>query len=98
MTSGPDSPDDTEQLKAQIEQTREHLGRTAEQLVAKVDVKARTQARVTDLTQRAKDATSQVQAQAPMALKLASKHRTKLIIAAGVLVAGALAVTIWSRR
>jgi Protein of unknown function (DUF3618) len=64
MTSGPDSPNDPEQLKVEIEQTREQLGRTAEQLVAKTDVKARTQAKVTDLAERAKDATSQVRQQA----------------------------------
>jgi formate-dependent nitrite reductase cytochrome c552 subunit len=64
MTSGPDSPDDTEQLKAQIEQTREHLGQTAEQLVARVDVKARAQAKVTDLTQRAIRTTSKLRRQA----------------------------------
>ena len=41
MTSRPPSPDNPEQLKAAIERTREELGRTAEQLVAKTDVKAR---------------------------------------------------------
>ena len=64
MTSRPPSPDDPEQLKAAIERTREELGRTAEQLVAKTDVKARAQAKASDLTQRAKDATSQVRRQA----------------------------------
>jgi small-conductance mechanosensitive channel len=127
MTSGSASPDDTEQLKAEIEQTREQLGRTAEQLVAKTDVKARTQAKVSDLTQRAKDMPSQIRRQAAAqaggarsqlgqgrdqlqsqlpALKQAvtkgvegaGKHRTRLIIAVGVLVAGAVAVRIWSRR
>ncbi len=120
MTSGSDSPNDTEQLKAEIEQTREELGRTAEQLVAKTDVKARAQAKVADLTGRAKDATSQMrqqavaraggarsqlvrgrdqlQSQAPDALKQARTHRTQLIIAAGLLVAGAVVVRIWTRR
>ncbi|MGH3246342.1 MAG: DUF3618 domain-containing protein, partial [Trebonia sp.] len=60
----PASPDDPEQLKAQIEQTREQLGQTAEQLVAKADVKARAQAKVTDLAQRAKGTTSQLRQQA----------------------------------
>jgi small-conductance mechanosensitive channel len=64
MTTGPASPDDPEQLLAAIEQTREELGRTVEQLVAKTDVKARAQAKVSDLAQRAKDATSQVRHQA----------------------------------
>ena len=64
MTSVPPPPDDPEQLKAAIERTRQELGRTAEQLVAKTDVKARAQAKASDLTQRAKDATSQVRRQA----------------------------------
>lgn len=117
MTSGSASPDDPEQLRAEIERTRERLGRTAKLLVAKTDVKARAQAKVTDLRQRAKGATSQVrrqaavqarsargqlvmgrdrlQSQAPDVLKT---YRTQLIIAVGVLVAGAVVVRIWSRR
>ena len=35
-----------EQLQAEIERTREHLGETVEQLAAKADVKARVQERV----------------------------------------------------
>jgi Protein of unknown function (DUF3618) len=64
MTSGSDSLHDPEQLTAEIEQTRKQLGRTAEQLVAKTDVKPRTQAKVSDLTERAKDAATQVRRQA----------------------------------
>ena len=119
MTSGSDSLHDPEQLKAEIEQTREQLGRTAEQLVAKTDVKARAQAKVSDLTERAKDATTQVRRQAAAqadsarsqlvrgrnqlrsqasdVLKQARKHRTQLIIAAGVLVAGAVVVRIFTQ-
>jgi|HubBroStandDraft_1064217.scaffolds.fasta_scaffold112222_3 Protein of unknown function (DUF3618) len=94
MTDEPVSPDGPEQLRAEIEQTREELGRTAEQLVAKTDVKARAQAKVTDLTERAKDATSQV----PGVLKQAREHRTQVIIAVGVLVALGVGVRIWTRR
>jgi septal ring factor EnvC (AmiA/AmiB activator) len=88
MTSGPASPDDAEQLRAQIEQTREHIGQTAEQLVAKADVKARAQAKVTDLTQRAKG------------LDGAGKYRVPvMVIAAGLLVTGAaILVRARSRR
>ena len=64
MTSEPQAPDDPEQLKAEIERTRERLGRTAEALVAKADVKARAQARVTGLTQRAKSTATAVRRQA----------------------------------
>jgi ElaB/YqjD/DUF883 family membrane-anchored ribosome-binding protein len=99
---GASSPDDTEELKAKIEQTREQLGRTAEQLAAKADVKARAQGKVTDLTQRAKDTTSQASASLQQAVTKgtagARKHRTKLIIAAGVLVVGVIVVRSWTRR
>ena len=123
MTSGLPSPDDPEQLKAAIERTREELGRTAEQLVAKTDVKARTQAKASDLTQRAKDATGQVRRQAAaqagrartqlvsgyqasgplnqtvtQGIEGARAYRKPLIIAVGVLIAGAIAVRIWNRR
>lgn len=140
---GVSSPDDPEELKAKIEQTREQLGRTAEQLAAKADVKARAQGKVTDLTQRAKGTTSQLRRQAAvradsarsqLADKGASvrqsaasvgdagrdrlpsqvsaslqqavtkgtegarKHRAPLLIAAGVLVVGAIVVRSWTRR
>jgi small-conductance mechanosensitive channel len=113
MTSGPpaesgsapaadpvvSSADDAEELKAKIEQTREQLGRTAEQLAAKADVKARTQAKVTDLTQRAKDSTSQLRQQAvTKGTAGAMKYRTPLIIAVGVLVVGVIVVRSWTRR
>jgi predicted TIM-barrel enzyme len=68
MTSGPAHnpapPDDPELLKEQIEQTREHLGETVEELAAKADVKARAQETAADLRQRAKDTISQVRRQA----------------------------------
>jgi Protein of unknown function (DUF3618) len=122
MTTGPSSPDDPEQLKAAIERTREELGRTAEQLVAKTEVKAQAQAKASDLTQRAKDATSQVRRQAvaragsarqqlagsyqasgplkqavTQGIEGARTYRKPLTIAVGVLIAGAVAVRIWTR-
>jgi small-conductance mechanosensitive channel len=57
-------PDDPQQLEEKIAQTREQLGETVEQLVAKTDVKARAQAKAADLTQRAKDTADQVRQQA----------------------------------
>jgi Tfp pilus assembly protein FimV len=108
--TGASSPDDTEELKAKIEQTREQLGRTAEQLAAKADVKARAQGKVTDLTQRAKDTTSRLRDRLPSQASAslqeavtkgtagARKHRAPLIIAVGVLVVGAIVVRSWTRR
>jgi Protein of unknown function (DUF3618) len=58
------APDDPEQLKAEIEQTRELLGDTVGQLTAKADVKGRAQAKAADLTDRAKAKTSQARLQA----------------------------------
>lgn len=49
-------PDDERRLTEQIEETREHLGATVEALAAKADVKARAQAKVSELTGRVKDA------------------------------------------
>jgi hypothetical protein len=95
MTSGLPSPDDPEQLKTAIEQTRDELGRTLEQLVAKTDVKARAQAKASELSRRAKDATTQVRRQG---VEGARTYRTPLIIAVGALIAGAVVVGIWRRR
>lgn len=94
MTSGPATPDDPGQLKAQIEQTREELGQTAEQLVAKADVKARAQAKMTDLTQRAKGSVSQLRRQAAtMGADGTRKYAVPAaIIAAGLLMTGAALV------
>ncbi len=44
-----EQPDDAQQLREEIERTREHLGETVEQLAAKVDVKGRAQARAAEL-------------------------------------------------
>jgi Protein of unknown function (DUF3618) len=63
-STGSGAPDDPEQLKAEIEQTREQLGDTVDQLTAKADVKGRAQAKAADLTDRAKAKTSQARLQA----------------------------------
>lgn len=48
------SPDDQQELEKEIEQTRERLGETVEALAAKVDVKARAQKKLSQLTTRLK--------------------------------------------
>jgi Protein of unknown function (DUF3618) len=72
--TGSASQDDAEELKAKIEQTREQLGQAAEQLAAKTDVKARAQAKMTDLTQCAKDTTGQFRRQAAVRADGARSH------------------------
>jgi ElaB/YqjD/DUF883 family membrane-anchored ribosome-binding protein len=48
------SADDQQELEKEIEQTREQLGETVEALAAKVDVKARAQEELGQLTARLK--------------------------------------------
>ena len=55
---------DPEQLKQDIERTREQLGETVEALVAKTDVKAQAKEKVNNLTGRLKGGTAQAKEQA----------------------------------
>jgi len=54
-----------QQLREEIERTREHLGATVEQLAAKVDVKSRAQASAAELAGRVKDAAAKAQQVVP---------------------------------
>ena len=56
-------PDDPEQLRLEIERTREQLGETVEALVAKTDVKARAREQAEQLSQRLKGTTAQARSQ-----------------------------------
>jgi LPXTG-motif cell wall-anchored protein len=81
--------DEAQQLKEEIERTREHLGETVNQLVAHVDVKSRAQAKATELTGRAKDAAANVTAKTGTAT---------WILAAGAVTLAVAALVIWQRR
>jgi hypothetical protein len=48
------SPEDQQELEKEIDQTREQLGQTVEALTAKVDVRARAQQKLSQLTARLK--------------------------------------------
>ena len=56
-------PDDPEQIRQDIEHTREQLGDTVEALVAKTDVKAQAKDKVGQLTGRLKGTTAQARTQ-----------------------------------
>ncbi len=96
--------DDAQQLREEIELTREHLGATVEQLAAKLDVKSRAQAEAAELTARLKRAGTQARQAAPgcarravaQGKKTAREQRVPLAVAAGV-VAVAVALLIWQR-
>ena len=54
------SADDQQELEKEIEQTREQLGQTVEALAARVDVKARAQEKLGQLTAQASQAGQQI--------------------------------------
>ena len=62
--SEPAAPGDEQELRAEIEHTREQLGQTVEQLVAKTDLKARARAKAAGLTRSVKSTTAQVRTKA----------------------------------
>jgi LPXTG-motif cell wall-anchored protein len=88
--------DEAQQLKEEIERTREHLGETVAQLVARADVKSRVQAQAAELTGRAKDATAKVREQ--VTATRAKTGAAPWIMAAGAVVLAAAALVIWQRR
>ena len=59
------TPDDQQELEKEIEQTREQLGQTVEALTAKVDVKARAQQELGQLTARLKGKATEAKASDP---------------------------------
>jgi ElaB/YqjD/DUF883 family membrane-anchored ribosome-binding protein len=101
-------------LQQEIEQAREQLGETVEQLVAKADVTARAKDKAASLAGRVKDQASQVKAQAAPVWEatpeparqavakgagVARQHRMPLAVAAaGVLIAGFLVVRWWRKQ
>jgi Protein of unknown function (DUF3618) len=60
----PAPPDDPEELREQIERTRDRLGETVQALAAKADVKARAQDKAAQLTERLKGKADQARQQA----------------------------------
>jgi Protein of unknown function (DUF3618) len=106
VVQGPAGGDDAQRLRDEIERTREHLGATVEQLVARVDVKSRARAEAAELTGRLKLATAQAREAAPayarravaQGSKAAREQWVPLSVAAGVLVAASVSLAVWQRR
>jgi hypothetical protein len=84
-----------EELHQEIEQTRQRLGETVDELAAKTDVKARA---------RAKAAEAKVLTRAKAAEVSGGVRRSQLVqrrwpvaLAAGVLIAGSVAIWRWKK-
>jgi hypothetical protein len=73
-----------EELQQEIEQTRQQLGQTVDELAAKTDVKARARAKAAEVSGRVRRS-QLVQRRWPVAL------------AAGVLIASSVAVWRWKK-
>jgi ElaB/YqjD/DUF883 family membrane-anchored ribosome-binding protein len=108
------TPDDQQELEKEIEQTREQLGQTVEAMAAKVDVKARAQQELGQLTARLKgqaaettrrlrlqDRANQAKQQAAQAGQQIRKRPVPAAATAGVLGALVLFFALirrWTRR
>jgi Protein of unknown function (DUF3618) len=93
-TVAPAPPQDPRQLEEEIERTREQLGETVQELLARIDVKSRVLARAAAVTGKAKSTTVR-------ARETVWGSRARWMppaAAAGVIVAGFAAIWEWDRR
>jgi chromosome segregation ATPase len=96
--------DDAHELEREIEQTREQLGETVEQLAAKADVKKKVRDKAAQLRGQAQAATGKTAQQARHALAEGAGHvrRRKapvaMAVAVAALAAGYLALRRWRNR
>lgn len=107
--SGADGDPDIEEIQASIEQTREELGETVDALTAKLDVKSRTKARLSDTKNQAAVKLQDARAKASDLTRSAQKSVTDdhgkpkpaLIAGTGALAAvvvTTIAVVAWRKR
>ena len=82
-TNGSPPPDNVQELQQEIEQTREQLGDTVEQLVANADVKARARGKAAELAGRVKGEAGQARAQAAARAGSVRDQLTRNVAAAG---------------
>jgi len=74
-----------DELRQEIEQTRQRLGETVDELAAKADVKARARAKVAEVSGQVRE--SQI-----------VRHYWPVAVAAGVLAAGAVVIWQWRKQ
>jgi hypothetical protein len=95
-------PASAAELQQEIEQTREHLGQTVDELAAKADVKSRAQAKTADVKSRARAKTAEVKRKAADASgqvrrsQVVQRRWPLAAVAVGVILIGSIAV--WRRR
>ena len=85
-----------QEMQQQIERTREHLGETVDELAARADMKARARAKAAEARARAQDMAAQVSGR--MANSDALHRRWPAAVAAGVVIAGSVALWRWKKK
>jgi hypothetical protein len=91
-TAGHPGPDD---LKEEIERTREDLGETVQQLVAKTDVKAIARGKTAELTGRAGASLEPVRRVVAKGTSAAREYRASLALAGVSVVLGSVGAWLW---
>jgi hypothetical protein len=91
---------DAGELRDDIERTREMLGATVEQLIARANVKRRAKAEAARLAEQAKAsaAPDSVRRAVAQGYRAARGHRGATLVAAGTLMTAALFIWQWRKR
>ena len=86
-------PDNARQLQREIERTREQLGETVQELVARVDVKSRATAKATEVSAKYKNTV--VQLRRAVTKGAGGRERWVLLAVAGAVIIDCLAIWQW---
>ena len=90
-------PADARQLKLEIERTREQLGETVQELVARVDVKSKALAKASELSGKWQSTTLQARRAVTKGADSARERWVPLAVVAGAVILDYLAVWQWRR-
>ncbi len=85
-----------QEIQQEIERTREHLGETVDELAAKADMKARARAKAAEAKARAQEMAAQVSGR--IAAGDGLQRRWPAAVAAGVVIAGSVALWRWKKK
>jgi hypothetical protein len=85
----------TQELQQEIDRTRERLGGTVEELASRADLAARARDKAAEVKVKAQDKATELSGR--VRRSQAVQRRWPLAVAAGVVVAGAVAVRRWRR-
>jgi len=85
-----------EEIQREIEQTRQRLGETVDELAAKADIKARAQATAAEAKERVQATAADVSGRVRRSELL--QRRWPVALAAGVLIVASVAIWRWKRK